>query len=155
MSKPQPFIVTPKDHRPLRVAGETVTVLAKSEHTGSVELFIQEGPEGAGPPPHVHAWDESYYVLDGAIDVLTGERMQTVQQGEFMFVPAGTPHMFRIKTAHARFLSFNSRGGAAGFFHDIDREVGETVDVGKMIQIASTHGVHLAMPPSDIRDVPA
>ena len=149
MSKPQPFLVTPEDHQPLRVAGETVSVLANAERTGSVELFLQEGPEGAGPPPHVHAWDESYYVLEGAIDVLTGDRMQTVGQGEFMFVPGGTPHMFRIKTARARFLSFNSRGGASGFFRDIDHEVGDTLDVGKMIDIASRHGVQLAVPPPD------
>lgn len=147
MSNPQPFLVTPEDHQPLRVAGEAISVLANTERTGSVELFLQDGPEGAGPPPHVHAWDESYYVLDGAIDVLTGDRMQTVRQGEFMFVPGGTPHMFRIKTARARFLSFNSRGGASAFFREIDHEVGDTVDVGKMIHIASRHGVQLTEPP--------
>jgi quercetin dioxygenase-like cupin family protein len=147
MSKPQPFVVTPKDHRPLRVAGEAISVLAKAEHTGSIELFLQEGPEGAGPPPHTHAWDESYYVLEGAIDVLTGDRMRTVGQGEYMFVPGGTPHMFRIKTARARFLSFNSSGGAAAFFRDIDQEVGDTLDVDKMIHIANRHAVQLALPP--------
>jgi quercetin dioxygenase-like cupin family protein len=143
MSKPQPFVVTPKDHRPLRVAGEAISVLAKAEHTGSIELFLQEGPEGAGPPPHTHAWDESYYVLEGAIDVLTGDRMQTVGQGEFMFVPRGTPHTFRIKTAHARFLSFNSGAGASAFFRDLDHEVGDTFDVPKMIDVASRHAVHV------------
>jgi quercetin dioxygenase-like cupin family protein len=147
MSKPQPFVVTPKDHHPLHVAGEAVTVLANAERTGSVELFLQEGPEGAGPPPHFHAWDEAYYVLEGAIDVLTGDRMQTVGQGEFMFVPGGTTHTFRIKTARARFLSFNSGGGASAFFRDIDHEVGDTLDVDRMIRIANRHAVQLALPP--------
>jgi quercetin dioxygenase-like cupin family protein len=149
MSKPEPFVVTPDDHHPLRVAGEAVTVLADAERTGSIELFLQEGPEGAGPPPHFHAWDESYYVLEGAIEVLSGERTQTIEQGEFMFVPGGTVHMFRIKTARARFLSFNSRGGAADFFRDIDRTVGDTLDVPTMIQVASRHAVHaVARPPA-------
>ena len=149
MSNPAPFVVTPKDHQPLRVAGETVSVLADAPRTGSIELFLQEGPEGAGPPPHVHPWDESYYVLEGAIEVLTGDRMQTVARGEFMFVPSGTTHMFRIKTARARFLSFNSRGGAAAFFREIDREVGDTLDIVKMVQIADRHAVQLAGPPAD------
>ena len=96
-------------------------------------MFLQEGPEGAGPPPHVHAWDESYYVLEGAIEVLSGDHMQTVKEGEFMFVPGGTAHMFRIKTAWARFLSFNSGGGAAAFFRDIDRTVGDTLDIATTI----------------------
>jgi mannose-6-phosphate isomerase-like protein (cupin superfamily) len=146
MTKPQPFLVKPKDHDPLRVAGETVAVLADAERTGTVELFLQDGPEGAGPPPHVHAWDEAYYVLEGAIDVLTGDCMQTVGQGEFMFVPGGTPHMFRVKTARARFLSFNSRSGASAFFRDIDHEVGDTLDLGRMVDIANRHGVQLALP---------
>ena len=148
MSKPEPFVVTPNDHHPLRVAGEAISVLADAERTGSIELFLQEGPEGAGPPPHVHAWDESYYVLEGAIEVLSGDHMQTVKEGEFMFVPGGTAHMFRIKTAWARFLSFNSGGGAAAFFRDIDRTVGDTLDIPKMIQVASRHAVHaVARPP--------
>jgi quercetin dioxygenase-like cupin family protein len=148
MSKLEPFVVSPNDHRPLRVAGEAVSVIADAERTGSVELFLQEGHEGAGPPPHVHAWAESYYVLEGVIDVLAGDRMQTVKPGEFMFVPGGTPHMFRIRTARARFLSFNSGAGASAFFRDIDREVGDTLDVPTMIQVASRHAVHVvARPP--------
>ena len=147
MSAPRPFFVTPKDHQPLRVSGESIAVLADAERTGSIELFLQEGAEGAGPPPHVHAWDESYYVLDGAIEVLAGDRTQTVGPGELMFVPGGTPHRLHIKTARARFLSFNSRGGAAAFFREIDREAGDGLDVGKIIRIASSHGVELAGPP--------
>jgi hypothetical protein len=74
--------------------------------------------------------------------------MQTVGQGEFMFVPRGTPHTFRIRTARARFLTFNSGAGASGFFRDIDRELGDTPDVDKMIRIANRHAVQLALPPS-------
>jgi len=148
MSKPEPFVVTPEDHQPLHIVGEAISVLASAERTGSVEVFLQEGPEGAGPPPHVHAWDEAYYVLDGAIEVLTGERMQTVRQGEFIFIPGGTPHMFRFKASRARFLSFNSRGGASAFFRDVDREVGDTLDVSKMIHIANRNGVQVVAPPT-------
>jgi quercetin dioxygenase-like cupin family protein len=153
MLKPEQFVVAPEDCRPLRVAGEAISVLADAEHTGSIELFLHEGPEGAGPPPHVHAWDESYYVLEGAIDVLAGDltadSRRTVNQGEFMFVPRGTPHSFRIKTVRARFLSFNSGAGASAFFRDIDREVGDTLDIPKMIEVASQHAVHVvAKPPA-------
>jgi hypothetical protein len=65
-----------------------------------------------------------------------------------MFVPGGTTHMFRIRTARARFLSFNSGAGASAFFRDIDREVGDALDVPTMIQVASRHAVHVvARPP--------
>jgi quercetin dioxygenase-like cupin family protein len=149
MSKPEPFVVTPKDHRPLHILGEAVSALASVERTGSFEVFFQEGPEGAGPPPHTHAWDEAYYVIEGAIDVLTGDRVQAIGEGEFIFIPGGTPHGFRIKTARTRFLSFNSHGGASAFFRDIDREACDTFDIGKMVHIADRHAVHVvARPPA-------
>ena len=148
MSKPQPFVVKQNDSHPLHVVGESITVLANAESTGSVELFLQEGPEGAGPPPHFHAWDEAFYVLEGVIDVVMGEQMQTVGQGEFVFIPGGTLHAFRIKTARGRLLGFTSAAGASAFFRDIDHEAGDTLDVGKMIQIANRHAIKVAPPPS-------
>ena len=57
------FVVAPKDYpRPLNVVGEHITVLASEAATGGYEIFLQEGPEGTGPPPHSHPWDESFFV---------------------------------------------------------------------------------------------
>jgi quercetin dioxygenase-like cupin family protein len=147
MSKPQPFVVKPQDHKPLQVVGETITVLAGVERTGSVEMFLQSGPEGAGPPPHTHAWDEAYYVLEGQIEVQMGDQLQTLSQGEFVFLPGGTPHAFRMKSPRASFLSFNSRGGAARFFGEIDRQVGGELNIPKLAAIAGQHEVFIAPPP--------
>jgi hypothetical protein len=55
MSTPKALVVTPKDHEPLDVLGEAISVPASVEHTGSFDVFFQEGPEGVGPPPHTHA----------------------------------------------------------------------------------------------------
>ena len=147
MSKPQPFVVKPQDHKPLQAVGESIAVLASSESTGSVEVFLQSGAEGAGPPPHTHAWDEAYYVLEGQIDVLTGDRMQTLSAGEFVFIPGGTPHCFQMKGKKATFLSMNSRGGASRFFADVAREVGGSLDIPKIVSVAGRHEVFLAPPP--------
>ncbi|MFN5880675.1 MAG: cupin domain-containing protein, partial [Burkholderiales bacterium] len=53
--------------RPLDVGGFKITVLASSEQTEGYELFRIAGPEGTGPGPHHHAWDESFFVLSGAV----------------------------------------------------------------------------------------
>jgi mannose-6-phosphate isomerase-like protein (cupin superfamily) len=46
-----------------------------------------------GPPPHYHrASSELFFLLDGALDVLTGEQIVTVRTGDFLLVPAGMPH---------------------------------------------------------------
>jgi quercetin dioxygenase-like cupin family protein len=64
----QPFVVSPQDRTQLlRVVGEHITVLASAAQTGSYEIFFQAGPEGSGPPPHNHPWDEAFYVLRGEV----------------------------------------------------------------------------------------
>jgi mannose-6-phosphate isomerase-like protein (cupin superfamily) len=147
MNKSQAFVVKPNEPTPLRMVGERVQILASAERTGSVEVFLQAGNEGAGPPPHTHAWDEAYYVLEGRIDVLLGDRVVALSGGDFVFVPGGTPHNFQMKAPGTRFLSMNSRAGASSFFVDVDREVGEAMDIPKLVDVANRHEVFLAPPP--------
>ena len=64
----QSVVVTPEDRpRGLNVVGEQITVLADGATTGSYEIFRQAGPEGAGPPPHSHPWEEAFYVIAGQV----------------------------------------------------------------------------------------
>jgi quercetin dioxygenase-like cupin family protein len=64
-----PFAVFPENRpRPLNVVGEQVTILASKGATHGYEIFLQEGREGSGPPPHSHQWDESFYVIRGEIE---------------------------------------------------------------------------------------
>ena len=148
MSQAEPFVVQVGDHLPLHVVGETISVLADGKATGSYEVFLQTGPEGAGPPPHFHPWDEAYYVLEGQIDVLLGERITTLSAGEFVHIPRGTVHNFRMKSREAKFLSVSSHLGASRFFADLDREVGDRLDVPKMFEVAARHEVRVPPPPS-------
>ena len=72
---PAPFVTTLENApRPLNVVGEHITVLASGAQTGSYEVFRQAGPEGSGPPPHRHPWDESFYVTRGEIAFGIDER---------------------------------------------------------------------------------
>jgi quercetin dioxygenase-like cupin family protein len=141
------FVVKPEEHKPLRIVGENVAVLADAEKTGGVEIFLQFGPEGAGPPPHTHPWDESYYVLEGQVDVLMGDRQITLSAGEFVHLPAGTVHNFRMRSKEAKFLSVTSRPGASRFFADADREVGGALDIPRMMAVCARHEVGVPLPP--------
>ena len=50
-----PIVVSPAG-RPeaLDLVGEQMTVLSSTAQNGSFEVFLQEGLEGSGPPPHDH-----------------------------------------------------------------------------------------------------
>ena len=72
------FVVTPMNRpQELNVVGEHITVLASGVATGGYEIFLQEGPESSGPPPHSHPWDESFYVVKGKIEFGIGELFST------------------------------------------------------------------------------
>jgi mannose-6-phosphate isomerase-like protein (cupin superfamily) len=57
------------------------------------------GPEMAGPPVHVHPTaEESYEVIEGALDVFVDGKWRTLGAGESAKVPAGVPHTLRNAT---------------------------------------------------------
>jgi quercetin dioxygenase-like cupin family protein len=120
----KPFVVDPQTYPPaLNIVGEQLTILASGEQTNGYELFLQRGPEGSGPPPHSHPWDESFFVLSGEIDFGIGEETRTAVAGTLVHLPAGTPHWFRFGKGGGEMFSMTSCLGASKFFTDTAREV--------------------------------
>ena len=139
----RPFVVTPKDYAPaLNIVGEHVTVLASGDATEGYEIFLQRGPEGSGPPPHSHPWDESFYVVKGEIDFgIEGESM-TASPGTLVHLPAGTAHWFRFGRGGGEMVSMTSRLGASTLFADLAREVAPVdPDLGKLTEVGARHGL--------------
>jgi hypothetical protein len=63
---------------PRKVFGEEITILADHAQTGSYEIYVHDAPEGVGPPPHSHPWDEAFYVIEGKVDFVCGDVAKTV-----------------------------------------------------------------------------
>lgn len=138
------FFVTSNDYaRPLNVVGEHITVLASGEATGSYEIFLQEGPEGSGPIPHTHPWDESFFVTRGEVEFSIGQDAPVIAfAGTLVHVPAGTTHWFRWRRGGGAMVSLTSRLGASSMFAEIDREIApDRPDVEKLVGIATRHGL--------------
>jgi quercetin dioxygenase-like cupin family protein len=133
---------------PLQVIGEQVRVLCQAERSGGVEVFLQEGSEGIGPPPHQHAWDEAYFVLEGVVEVSVGDAVHRLEAGGFLYVPGGTVHSYRNASAEVRMLSLTNGPGAAAFFAAMDREVPFPPDLGTAVAVAGKNGVQVVAPPT-------
>lgn len=142
----QPFIVAPNDYAPaLDIVGEQVTVLASGEQTKGYEVFFQRGPEGSGPPPHSHPWDESFFVTKGQIDFGIGADSTTATPGTFVHLPAGTVHWFRFGAGGGEMVSMTSRLGASRMFADLAREVAPVnPDLEKLAEVGRRHGLTVA-----------
>jgi quercetin dioxygenase-like cupin family protein len=50
-------------------------------------------PPGGGPAPHVHErTGETFYVVNGELEVLMGDTTFTASAGDVVFLPRGTVH---------------------------------------------------------------
>jgi quercetin dioxygenase-like cupin family protein len=144
---PKPFVVTPKDYdRPLNIVGEQLTILASGGRTGGYEVFLQQGPEGSGPPPHSHPWDESFYVVKGEIDFGIGDQSMTATPGTLVHLPAGTTHWFRFAKGGGEMISMTSREGASHMFTDFAREIDPVKpDLAQLAEVGGRHGLKVAV----------
>jgi uncharacterized cupin superfamily protein len=77
-------------------------------------------PPGGGPPPHRHDFEETFIVLDGAIEATFRGKKTTAQAGETLQVPANAPHQFHNVSAQpARMICICAPAGQEKFFMEV------------------------------------
>jgi mannose-6-phosphate isomerase-like protein (cupin superfamily)/catechol 2,3-dioxygenase-like lactoylglutathione lyase family enzyme len=106
--------VYPDGGRSIWLLGMLITFKAVSEETGGeYSLYELTVPPQLGAPPHIHHREtESYYVLDGEVEFLKGERAVRAGVGQFVHVPRGVVHAFaNVGKEPARFLGIVTPGG--------------------------------------------
>jgi mannose-6-phosphate isomerase-like protein (cupin superfamily) len=68
-------------------------------------------PHTTGPGPHSHPEDDVFYVIDGTMTVLVGDRWVDAPSGAFVLVPGGVTHDFENRSdARAGVLNVSSPG---------------------------------------------
>jgi quercetin dioxygenase-like cupin family protein len=76
---------------------QAVRVIVSGEHTGGHLGLVEEtlSPDFDGPPLHVHpAFDELFFILEGALRFQVGDELTTVAAGNWLLAPRGIPHTF-------------------------------------------------------------
>lgn len=111
----------------LSVVGDTYRLVITGEQTGeayaTIDMLI---PPGGGPGPHAHAdFQESFYVIDGEIEVQTETQTYTARKGAFVNIPlGGVVHSFKNKAATpAHLLCVVVPSGLEKFFQEIGQPV--------------------------------
>jgi len=138
------FVLTPEQRAPaLSVLGTQVTILASNAVTQSYGMTLQRGAEGAGPPPHSHDWDESFYVLNGEIEFLCDGNTHLCLPGTLVHVPRGTVHGFRYGRGGGQMLEITGQGAlAAQMFTALDEELpAGPLNIPKALEVLKRNGV--------------
>ncbi len=93
-------IVAPQQGQTISMVGDTYRIVITGEQTGGayavIDMLI---PKNGGPGPHSHAEiEESFYVMDGEIEVVNEQGADTAGQGTFVNIPlGGMVHRFTNK----------------------------------------------------------
>lgn len=83
------------------IAGDSYRiVIAGTETEGAFAVIDMLIPPGGGPPPHAHPdFQESFYVLEGEVELTTEAGKLLARQGDFVNIPrGGIIHCFKNKT---------------------------------------------------------
>lgn len=68
-------------------------------------------PHCTGPGAHSHEEDDIFYVIEGTMSILLGDRWIEAPRGAFVLVPGGTTHDFENRSDQpAAVLNFGAPG---------------------------------------------
>ena len=139
----------------LWVYGDKDNIKVGAEDTGGrfTLVEVEFGP-GAGPPPHVHRnEDEAFYVLEGQVDVLDGDRRFTTGPGSFVYMPKGTHHAFKnTGDDFAKILLMFVPAGFEGYMKEFGTpwspdSIPPESDMATAVKLAEKYGMTFIDPP--------
>ena len=93
--------VTADEGKTYSVAGGNYRIVISGRETGGAYAVIEMMvPPNGGPGPHAHAGiQESFYVLDGEVEVKSEKGTYIAKKGSFVNIPTGgMVHCFKNKT---------------------------------------------------------
>ncbi|GAB4044089.1 cupin domain-containing protein [Spirosoma jeollabukense] len=126
-TKNYPLTRGPKEGKNVSVVGATYRILVAGEDTNgafaTIDMLI---PPGGGPGPHAHAgFAETFYVIDGEVEVKSEAGSYIAEKGSFITVPTGgIVHCFKNNTGEmAHLLCTVVPAGLEKFFEEVGQPV--------------------------------
>ncbi len=107
--------------RRISIVGNTYTILVSGHETrGRYCLIDMLVPDGGGPPPHRHDFEELFSLLEGELEFTFRGRTQTVKAPASLNIPANAPHQFKnISGTTVHMLCMCTPAGQDEFFMEV------------------------------------
>jgi quercetin 2,3-dioxygenase len=113
-----PFVLESGEGQRL-VAGDTLfNIIGDQNHSsGKFVSIMTEGPVGQAIPKHYHEHImECFFCVDGCMTLWAGDGEYRLLPGDFLHVPAGVVHAYRMDAHYTRFFGYLSPGVFENFF---------------------------------------
>ena len=153
--------IFPDGGRSVWLMGMLATFKAIGEDTGGAySVYVATIPPHTGAPPHIHHQEtEAFYMLEGELDFIAGERAVRAASGDFLHVDKGVIHGYTNPgPAIARYVGIVTPGGLhEQLFVALGEEAtSETLppppagppDMAKVIELARTYHTEILPPPA-------
>jgi mannose-6-phosphate isomerase-like protein (cupin superfamily) len=141
--------------------GESLMLLATGKETNGAYAQLEGSvAPGGGPPLHIHhRADETFYLIEGSLEVRLGDSTVMVRPGDYVRVPRGTVHTFRnVGERAARMFVTLVPAGLETFFSEVFQPVVGSMSppapssadlIARATQAAPQYGLELLLPPED------
>jgi len=139
-------------------SGWLLTLLATAEETrGQFALIEATARKGNVPPRHVHhREEETFYVLEGEMNVTVGDRTFKATPGTLVCLPRDVAHSFAIESEQLRTLILLTPAGLEGFFKEFSVPAPAMTlppanepaygEVQRMLEAAPRYGLEFVLP---------
>lgn len=135
-------------------------LLESPRDSAGLGVALVTQPPGSATPLHRHTHEaEAFYLLEGRMSYRAGEETHELDEGCFMYLPAGLPHAFRIRGDRpARFLALTAPGGLLNLYDEVGipatelRLPGEDglspeVEISRWVEVGPRYGLEVLGPP--------
>jgi len=153
-TKPAPITLGAQDGKNLSVVGDTYRILVAGKETNgafaTIDMLI---PPDGGPGPHAHPdFEETFYVIDGEVEVKSEAGTYIAKKGAYVVIPkGGIVHCFKNQSDQtAHLLCTVVPSGLEEMFLEIGQPVAfgdflpppamDPESIGKLIAIAEKYG---------------
>jgi quercetin dioxygenase-like cupin family protein len=120
------------------------TKITGDDTDGEWAMFEMTDTAEHGAPLHSHPWHETFYILEGEMELQIGKRKALATAGALMHVPANTIHTFKVCSSSVRVLVMVSPASAEAFYQEIGEKI--TVlppDPNLFQEVCSKYGVRI------------
>jgi quercetin dioxygenase-like cupin family protein len=102
-------------------AGNIYTILIAGSQTEAryclIDMLV---PDGGGPPPHRHDFEEMFTLLEGVLEFTFRGETQTIRSPASVNIPANAPHRFANRSGKvAHMLCMCTPAGQEDFFMSV------------------------------------
>jgi len=156
----QPAVFRPEGAPAIAAAGDTYRMMVDGRHTGGQFTLIEiRVLPGGGPPPHVHRReDETFFVIEGDLQLWVDGKTIDAPAGTCVFAPRGIPHRFtNASSKPTRFLLIASPSGFEDFLQSFATPVASLEStpppvtpelIQTLLAVAPKYGIEILPPPS-------